>query len=390
VPVGFCAHAYANVIATRQLRFSPGGDLFVASPSTGFAGGAAKQNSFGQIAVLPDDDNDGVADNVITFLPNAAAGQPTIASTQGLMFAGGYFYFQDGLNGTSQDPLGIYIRRVPFNPHDRAPSGMVQAVATITAPQAGDHWPKMLDIAKDGTIYVTNASDQGETCWSKASPSYVPYFGAIFKLNPNGTTSPVARGFRNPIALRCEKDHDVCLAVELGEDGSGSEGGREKVVPVRQGDDWGFPCCATQNVPYGGTTYGDTKMVPDCSGVAPENVSFEIGHTPFGLDFETGKWPAPWTNRVFVTLHGDVGSFVGARVVGVSLDPTTGLPLPASELSSSTSSPENLRDFATGWDDHTQSHGRPAAIAFAPDGRMFIGDDWSGVIFWIAPVDLMP
>jgi glucose/arabinose dehydrogenase len=225
---------------------------------------------------------------------------------------------------------------------------------------------------------------------SAASPNYVPFFGAVFKLGAGGTTSEVAKGFRNPIALRCEPDHDVCLVAELALDGSGSSGGREKLVPLRQGDDWGFPCCATQGTPYQGTTYQDTGQTPNCSGVAAENVSFDIGHTPFGIDFETGQWPAPWTGRVFVTLHGDVGSWEGARVVGVAKDPSTGLLLPATELPGGSSNPDDMMDFATGWDDGMQDHGRPAAVTFAPDGRMFLGDDMRGVIVWIAPVTLMP
>src|SRR5690242_9361598 len=32
LPPGFCAHYFANVPNTRQLRFAPGGELFVASP----------------------------------------------------------------------------------------------------------------------------------------------------------------------------------------------------------------------------------------------------------------------------------------------------------------------------------------------------------------------
>ncbi len=80
----------------------------------------------------------------------------------------------------------------------------------------------------------------------------------------------------------------------------------------------------------------------------------------------------------------------GARVVAVALDPATGLPEPASELSGSTAPLDNMLDFATGWDTGMQNHGRPAAIAFAPDGRMFVGDDWSGVIVWMAPAGLMP
>jgi hypothetical protein len=47
-------------------------------------------------------------------------------------------------------------------------------------------------------------------------------------------------------------------------------------------------------------------------------------------------------------------------------------------------------DFATGWDDGKNDHGRPAALTFAPDGRMFVGNDIDGTIVWIAPVTAKP
>jgi glucose/arabinose dehydrogenase len=397
VPSGYCAHFFAQVNHTRQLRFAPGGDLFVASPSTPTPGGTAYQG-LGEVLVLPDDNHDGVADAPVVFFPNVSAGQPDISSTQGMMFANGYFYYQDV---DTADSTTFYIRRVAFNAGDRAPSATVETVSTISAtgtpaiPQSSDHWPKMLDIAQDGTIYVTNGSDQGQVCYSPSSPNSAP-FGAIFRMNPDGSLTEVERGFRNPIALRCEPNHDVCLAVELALDGSEGDtpAGREKIVPIRQGDDWGFPCCATTNAPYEGEYYQDTNATPDCSGVTQETVSFIVGHTPFGIDFETGKWPAPWTGRVFSVLHGVVGSWEGARIVGIALDPTTGNLLPASELYADASTAQNMLDFATGWyDDNTNlatGHGRPAAIAFAPDGRAFIGDDYNGVIAWIAPIGLVP
>jgi glucose/arabinose dehydrogenase len=198
----------------------------------------------------------------------------------------------------------------------------------------------------------------------------------------------VAKGFRNPIALRCETNHDVCLAVELALDYSDTMGGREKLVVVRSGDDWGYPCCATRDLPYSTVTYSDTQGTPDCANVAPESGSFVIGHTPFGVDFEPGMWPAPWKDRAFVTLHGVVGSFVGARVVAIGLDATTGLPMPATELGNGGPNPDSLLQFASGWDDGNQDHGRPAAITFAADGRMFLADDNLGIIVWIAPTTL--
>jgi glucose/arabinose dehydrogenase len=364
IPVGFCAHYYATVPTARQLRFAPGGDLFVSSPTTSTTGGA--NNGISGIVVLSDDLHQGVAGPNRTFL----SGLPSV---QGLMFADGYLYYQDDTT----------IRRVAFAAGDRSPSGPSEAVTPMGVwPQAHEHWPRVFDKALDGTLYISNGGSQSDVCESTRSVR-----GGIFRLNPDGTTAQVAKGFRNPIAMRCEADHDVCLVAELALDYSGGASGREKIVPIRAGDDWGYPCCATSGVPYGGVTYSNTNATPTCTGVAAESDAFLIGSTPFGIDFETGKWPQPWTGRVFVTLHGEFGTWAGARLVAIELDPLTGLPLPASELLPPTDS--HMLDFATGWDDGSHSHGRPAPLAFAPDGRLFVGDDQLGTVLWIAPIDLM-
>jgi glucose/arabinose dehydrogenase len=368
VPVGFCAHYFATVKTARQLKFAPGGDLFVASPSRSTTGGA--NNGINGVVVLPDDDHDGVADSNLVFLDGMTA-------VQGLMFADGFLYYQDSTT----------IRRVAFQQGDRTPSASSEMVTPMDQywPQDLLHWPKVFDKAQDGTIYISNGGSQGDLCDSASAVR-----GAVVVLNSDGSTTEVAKGFRNPIALRCEANHNVCLIAELALDYSGSAAGREKIVPLRPGDDWGYPCCATKDTPYVGASYMDTHTIPDCSQVAPEEVSFIIGHTPFGLDFETGRWPPPWGGRLFVTLHGVYGSWAGARVVAIALDPRTGLLLPATEFpGGDPANADNMLEFATGWADGRNDHGRPAAIAFAPDGRLFLGDDQAGAVIWIAPMGLM-
>jgi hypothetical protein len=133
-------------------------------------------------------------------------------------------------------------------------------------------------------------------------------------------------------------------------------------------------------------TYPD-GTTPDCTGIAADTDSFVIGHTPFGVDFETGKWPAPWTGRAYVTLHGIAGTWAGARLVSLGVDPTSGALQPGTELGADAGT---LLEFASGWDNGLQTRGRPAPITFAADGRMFLGNDNDGTIVWIAPVDLMP
>src|SRR5262249_30223140 len=150
----------------------------------------------------------------------------------------------------------------------------------------------------DGTIYVGNGGDQGDLCTAGH-----PFHGGVLILDGSEQGLQVAKGFRNPIAIRCPPHGKLCLAAELAQDYTDTQGGREKLVPIRKGDDWGFPCCLTKDGPAPGLTG------TNCSTVAPEDVSFVIGDTPFGFDFEPGKWGAPYTGSVFVATHGAAGSW---------------------------------------------------------------------------------
>lgn len=360
LPPGYCAHYFGNVGNARQLRFAPGGELFVASPTTETTGGGVGGHS--AILVLPDDNHDGYADCPVTFL----SGLP---STQGLMFTPGNFYYQDA----------TAIKVLPYQPGERTASGSPTVAVDITVYEDALHWPKVLDMAIDGTIYVTNGGDQLEGCDTTR-----PFHGGILKIDGSAGGAQVAKGLRNPIALRCEHDHDLCFALELALDYSGTAGGREKLIPVRQGDDWGFACCATTNLPYG--NLGMTPP-PDCSSIASEIDAFIIGDTPFGIDFEPGNWPAPYTHTAFVTLHGEHGTWSGARIVAIATDPTSGMPLPGNDLTNEVDMGA-MGDFATGWDDGTMMHGRPAAVSFSADGRLFVSNDTDGNIFWIAPMQM--
>jgi glucose/arabinose dehydrogenase len=356
LPTGFCAHYFATVGNARQLRQAPGGEIFVASPTGLTTGGG--QNGQSAIIVLPDDDKDGVADTPVTFLAN-------LPQTQGFMFANGSFYFQDNTK----------IMQVAYNAGDRKPSATPQQIADITYYYSSLHWPKTMDIADDGSIYVANGGDQGETCTGLPHP----FHGGIRKLNGTPDGEGIAQGMRNPIAVRCLKGHNTCFALELAKDYTAGSGGREKMVPIRKGDDWGFPCCATKNLPY------QDVQPTDCSTVVAEDVGFFIGDTPFGLAFAPDTWPKPYGGSAIVANHGAAGSWVGARVVSIGMDPSTGLPLPGGNVNGQNTG--SMVDFATGWDDGTLTHGRPAAVETTDDGRVFVANDNNGVIFWIAAID---
>jgi glucose/arabinose dehydrogenase len=380
IPEGTCAHPFATVGNARQLRFAPGGELFVASPATSTTGGGSGGQS--AIVVLPDDDRNGLADPPIAW----RIGLP---STQGLLFAAGFFYFQDGTQ----------IFREPYASGQRAPLGSPTSVADIQVFVDQGHWPKTLDVAEDGTIYVSNGGNQVELC----DPAR-PFHGGILALDSaaSGGARQVAKGLRNPINVKCHRDgHNLCFATELALDYSAASGGREKLIPIRDGDDWGYPCCATRNLPYldvclvcsaATETLAASSSVcapmlecsPKCDQTVAEPDSFVIGNTPFGFDFIDNQFSAPWTHHVIVTLHGEAGTWKGAKVVAIAFDSLTGIPLPGSSVAGLDGGA--MSDFLTGWDDGQRKHGRPADVALAADGRLFFANDVTGEIFWLAPL----
>lgn len=356
---GFCAHHFAKLPSVREIRFGPNGELFAASPGRTCVGGASA--GLGAIVMIPDDNADGLGDAPIKILSG-------LESAHGFTFAPGVIYYQVT---TSQ------IRRVSYD-GSRTPIANAAAagdvVADITVYQSSSHWGKTMDIADDGTVYVTNGGDQGTACTEAQA-----FQGGILKIDGSPGGHQVASGFRNPVRLRCQRGHNHCFALELEQDGSASLGGREKLVLVREGDDWGFPCCTSRNVPY-----SNVMPAPDCSKVPSEDNAFVIGSTPFGFDFVPASWPAPYAGGVIITLRGAFASWTGARVVAIASDPVTGMPMKSSTTGPMPTGP--ISDFATGWDDNTTSHGRPTAATFGPDGRLYIGDDTANEIFWIAPV----
>jgi glucose/arabinose dehydrogenase len=115
----------------------------------------------------------------------------------------------------------------------------------------------------------------------------------------------------------------------------------------------------------------------DCGTAQAETLSMPLHSTPFGLDFEPGRWPGSHAHSLFIAMHGSAGSWVGTGILEVPVD-TSGAPTGTSSY------------FATGWgsDPDSPVEGRATDLAFAPDGRLFVIDDNSGDVWWIAPEDL--
>lgn len=372
VPPEFCVREFttAQLPEARVLRFAPNGDLFVAAPSMLTPGGAV--DGPGSIVVLPDDDKDGRADAVLTYAGpsprngstcDALEADPTnLACVHGLLFADGYLYF------TRSDE----VRRFPYVAGQRtAPAGPSELVATLGGKGIDDvRWTHTLEQPKSGSVYVSRGRMDTSACSTEEMKR-----GAVFELHVEQkgplplTPELVADGFRNPMYLRCSPAScGECYASELTGDNWDGIGGREKVALLeKKGESWGFPCCVGRGIAAPGA---DPKS---CATVGQELVAIPLHDTPFGLDFDRGGFPEPYRHGLFVALHGVVTSFGGTGVVWLKTDPRSLRPTGEPTM------------FVKGFG---KPNGRATDVVFAPDGRMFVADDTTGKIYWIAPRSL--
>lgn len=339
VPDGFCLRRFARVRMPSVLAFAPNGDVFVSSPGLPLPEGTGP--GLGAILALPDDDRDGVADAVTPFVER-------VDSVWGLAFDGTSLLYalEDG------------VRRAPYALGDRRARAPAAAHPRVADLRGSVRWTHDLARADDGSVYVSDGA--------YASPGECPArparTGAVLRLDarsPTGVT-PVAGGLHDPRHLRCVAGAG-CFAMAVAVDALARA--PERLVAVREGDDYGAPCCEDRGV---GSPGAACAAVPDAVLRLP-HASFA-----FGFDRAPASWPAPYGGAWFVAQYGDVGSWEG---MGLVWSPPAAPVAPARALDR----------FVRRWGRGTPVPGRTADARFAPDGRLFFTDDEDGAVYWVAP-----
>lgn len=383
LPPGFCASIFADSVgAVRHMAVSSGGDLIVNLQNPGRNSVVAGIKP-GQVA-LRDNNSDGRADVMERF---GAAGGTGIALYKNYLYA----------------DVGRAIVRYRIDWSTLRPAGGVDTVVT-GIPGPPGHQARNFVIAPDGTMYVnigsstnacqekdrTAASKGTDPCKELETRAGVWVFSAD-KLNQRpSAASRFATGLRNSIALRVGPAKQL-YAVVQGRDqlfGNWSEKfteqqnaemPSEEFVAINAGDDFGWPYCFHDPIhnrlvlapEYG----GDGTTVGRCSTKKAPLLGMPAHWSPIDMLFYTGsQFPAKYRNGVFVTFHGSWNRAplpqAGYKVVFIPM--TNGTPSGDFEV---------FADNFTPILDPAKATHRPAGLAQAPDGSLYISDDAGGRIW---------
>lgn len=371
-PEGFDVTLFADsLVNPRQMYVLPNGDVLLA------------QQAEGVVTFLRDTDGDGASDMRSLFAQNFEGPYGLARVPEGRENAGDILV---------ADYRGVW--RVPFTLGEvRASGAAIFAPKPITevaederhAQLPMDHFPvteqgvfggseghntRSLVVSPDGeTMYVGvgSASNIGTDAPPRAT---IQAFGI-----DGGDQRTFVDGTRNPIGLNFRPGTDELWAIVQERDGMGDQLVPDFFTRVEEGDFYGWPYSYTGSNPQ-----------PRFSDLAPDgrieeakvgDVLFEAHSSAMDFAFAPPEFGAEYAGDAFVALKGSWNRAdpTGYKVVRVPFE--DGAP---------TGSYENfLNGFWTGGDDRAVIWGRPADVAFMPDGAMLVADDTGGTIWHIAP-----
>ncbi len=337
LPEGFQIHYYAqDVPGARSLVISQNGIVYVGSRDQG------------NVYALVDEDDDMVADQVITV-------DSSLNSPNGVALYNGDLYVAQINKITKYSDIDTTYAD---NPEPQ--------LVFDQLPSDSSHGWKYIAFGPDDKLYVPI----GAPC-NICDPD-APY-AALHRLNPDGTGfETVAQGIRNTVGFDWHPDTDTLWFTDNGRDWLGDNKPPDELNKLSSiGQHFGFPYCH-------GSDISDPDFGEDVDCDQYQDPQQELGPhvAALGISFyEHDLFPSSYQDKVFIAEHGswNRSTPIGYRITTVDIKDDQA---------------SNYQVFASGWlKEDGSSWGRPVDITSMSDGSLLVSDDASGAVYRIFYTD---
>ncbi len=304
------------------------------------------QHRVGRVVALPDRDDDGQADKTTVILE----GRETPHGLAFVQLDSGYYLY------IAEETQVVRLKR-RAKPFEYGPPETI-----IDDIPDGGHTTRTIKI-KDGHLYLS----VGSSC--NVCREGNPIRAAVSRYDLDGKNGEVfASGLRNSVGIEFSPYSGKLWGVNNGRDMLGDDHPREELNIIDKGKHYGWPYCYEDRIPD-----PEFGRLMDCNKTQIPAHTFTAHMAPLGLAFyQKGSLPAKYNNSLFIAFHGSWNRSVpaGYKVVRLKLD-ANGTPL-------------EHEDFITGWlrkDDSVD--GRPVDLEQAPNGDLYLTDDYLGAVYLI-------
>ena len=339
LPDGFSIAPYAvGFKKPRALAFASDGTPLVADLETG------------AIVALPDRDGDGRADANVKILERLDFPNSIAVDGATLLIA-----VKDGIYRSTYDPA---VRS----------AGKPEKIVPLPVRAGIRHQTRTVAVGPDGRLYIAVSS----TCDACEEPDE-RYAALLVADRDGGNVRVYAQGLRNTVYFTFDRAGRI-WGNDMGQDDLGPTLPPDELNVIQNGRHYGWPYC------YGNNQLGTFSSNPTvCQGKTPPAYAYPAHVAPLGIRFiNSPQFPAAWQGDAISALHGswNIEPPAGYKVVRLKIDGVRVL---------------GMEDFITGWLEHVPgqnsaltSPGRPAYLAFDPDGRLFVVDDSAGAVFRVS------
>jgi len=335
VPEGFSIALFAEGLAhARNMVVAPTGDVFIAEPNAG------------RITVLRDEDGDGRADDMFTYIDN-------LTMPHGIQFLDGAVLISDQVG----------VRRYPWSDDGKtSPSSSVllTPLGALGPPDMRFHWARNVEVHPDGTTFyvgVGSASNIGEDPAPHATIQEFPIGG--------GPGRTFASGMRVPTEVKFYPGTTDLYTVVNERDRQGDELVPDYFTRVPDGAFFGWPYSYMGSNPQPG--FADKRPDLVKTAIKPD-VPFLAHSAAIDLEFYMAdQFPEKYRGGAFVALHGSWNASQPRGYIVAYVPFKDGKPVGSYEVFAS--------GFWNGDADNSQVWGRPAGVVTLPDGSLLISDD---------------
>lgn len=335
VPLGYSVSLFAaDVSDARMLRVTTQGDVLVAMPRDG------------KIMLLSvDADGDGMSDGRRLLLDN-------------LTRPNGIDIWEEYLYVAEEDGVG----RVLFDAQSGTIEGAYERIID-GLPRGGNHWKKTIRFGPDGALYVAIGSSCNVCVEDDARR------GTLLRYTRDGLFLGVfADGLRNSAGFDWAPDTGVLYATDNGRDMLGDDFPPCELNAIVEGGFYGWPYVNGNNI--FDPDLGNERSAVSLSAIPPVH-EFKPHNAPLGITF-LRRSPEVFGGQTvaLVALHGSWNRSRkdGYKVVSLHFDEDGMI---------------EEQDFLTGFLVDDTALGRPAEIAEAPDGTIYVSDDLRNAIYRI-------
>ncbi len=331
LPEGFEVNLYASGLGRARLMvMTPRGDILLSSPSPA-----------GRVLLIERDaDGDGRADGVRTLIKG-------MRRPHGLWLEGDTLY----IAAEAQVFAGKFD-------HEKRRLLRWPEVVLSGLPDDGGHWTRTIKKGPDGYFYVSIGS-KCNVCIERH-----PWRATIIRFRPGEKAEVFARGLRNTVGFDWRPEDGALYGVDNGRDWLGDELPPDELNRIERGGHYGWPY-----------VHGAGLLDPEFGGRKPRGLvtrpqvyGFRAHVAPLSIRFLRHTRAPQLKGAALVAQHGswNRSTKIGYQVVSLHWQADGTIV---------------EKPFLSGFLHRGGVSGRPVDVLEAPDGTIYVSDDYAGVIW---------